>query len=83
METYDKLEVYCRRLGHYVNFGYCRTCNNGLPCHKIMDCTFEKIPIQEFLAEKYTEEEIEAALAPPANKITSLIDLINRAKEQA
>ncbi len=81
MESYDEIEIYCRRLGHYLSFKYCRTVNNGMPCFKINDCTFEKIPINEFLEKHYTEEELITALKPPDNKITSLIDLINKARE--
>lgn len=80
MERYDEIDIYCRRLGHYVPFKYCRMINEGLPCSRIMDCAFEKFPVQEFLKENYTEEELEKIFLPPENKISSLVDLIERAR---
>ncbi len=82
MDKYDTIEIYCRRLGHYLHFKYCRNVNDGLPCNKIRDCTFEKIPIQDYLNDSYTELEIRTALTPPQNKMTSLVDLIKKAKER-
>ncbi len=82
MEKYDTIEIYCKSLGHYVPFKYCRSVKEGLPCHRIKDCTYEKIPIIDYLKENYSEEEMDAALAPPQNKMVTLIELIEKAKTQ-
>ncbi len=58
MERFDELKDYCRMLGHHVPFKYCRTANNGIPCAKILDCNFERLPIQEFIDSNYTDEEM-------------------------
>jgi len=82
MKRYDKERIYCRKLGHWITFEYCRQENNGFPCHKIMDCWFEKISIEEFLKKNYKEEEISYIFKPSKQKITSLIELIEQAKKR-
>ncbi len=82
MNRYDNEEVYCRKLGHHLNFQYCRLVNQQLPCHKIVDCWFEKMPIQDFLKEHYSEEEIKQIFAPPQDKMSSLISLIEKAQSR-
>lgn len=80
MDKYDKEEGYCRTLGHYVPFSYCRVVRDGIPCHRILDCWFEKFPVEQFLRENYGDDEIARILEPPAQKITSLIELIEKAR---
>lgn len=83
MNQYDKERIYCRKLGHWLSFSYCRQENNGLPCRKIADCWFEKIPIERFLKENYKEEEISYIFKPSKQKLTSLIELIEQAKKRS
>ncbi len=80
-EQFDDTSAYCRSLGHYVPFKYCRTGNGGIPCRKIRDCWFEAMDIETFINKNYTAEEQERIFAPPAEKISSLIDLIRKAQE--
>ena len=82
MKQYDKERIYCRRLGHWLNFSYCRQEKDGLPCLKIMDCWFEKLSIEDFLKENYKEEEISYLFKPSKQKITSIIELIEQAKNR-
>jgi hypothetical protein len=81
MNQYDKERIYCRRLGHWLTFNYCRQENSGLPCRKIVDCWFEKIQIREFLEENYEEKEISYISETPKQKLTSIIELIEQAKK--
>jgi hypothetical protein len=39
---FDDEDCYCRILGHYLSFSYCRSCQEGAPCFKILDCWFER-----------------------------------------
>jgi len=80
IKQYDHLECRCRMLGHHVPFKYCRTVQEKLPCFKIIDCWFRKIPIHDFIKNNYNEEEIEQMLISPKSKMASLIDLIEKAK---
>jgi hypothetical protein len=79
---FDSESGYCRMLGHEVSFSYCRIAKNGMPCFKIMDCWFERIPIADYMKANYPEEEIEKILEKPASKINTLYDLIEQAKNR-
>jgi len=46
-----------------------------------MDCWFEKLPIKEFLKENYKEEEISYISESSKPKLTSIIELIEKAKK--
>jgi hypothetical protein len=83
IDTYDKKEVYCRQLGHHVAFKYCRLVNNDLPCHQVFNCWFEIFPIQEFVSETYTKEEIKTILTPPPNRLENILSIAEKImKEQ-
>ncbi len=68
-------------LGHFLPFNYCRTMNEGLPCTKILDCWFEMIPIQQFIAEHYSEEEQLRIFKPPKTKMVSLVEILENVKK--
>ncbi len=80
IDSQDNDASYCRILGHQVPFKYCRTMNEQFPCSKIKDCWFERMDIEHFIADNYTESEIERIFSPPPQKITTIIDLINKAR---
>ena len=80
IDQYDKKEIYCRKLGHHLNFNYCRICNQQLPCNLITDCWFEYLPIEQFLKKNYSKEELEAIFNPQKSKMISILDLIEKAK---
>lgn len=82
IEKFDKDENYCRMLGHPVPFHYCRTMNGELPCGKVRDCWFERIAIQEFIAENYSQEEQQRIFAPPKAKVQSLMEMIAEAQQR-
>jgi len=83
MYKYDKEKIYCRRLGHWLTFNYCRQENGDLPCRKIMDCWFERLPIEEFLKENYEEEQTSYLFSSSKPKISSLIEIIEQAKKRS
>jgi hypothetical protein len=47
-----------------------------------MDCWFGKLPIEDFLKENFKEGEISYIFKPPKQKITSIIELIEQAKNR-
>ena len=89
MEEYDRMETYCRRLGHAVPFGYCRKENctamteKKLPCSKIMDCWFEMMPIHRFIEAHFTPRERELAFGRPGSRLNSICDIVERMTEKA
>jgi hypothetical protein len=72
----------CPRLGHEVEFGYCRRPGGELPCRKIFDCWWEAFDVEGFIRAHYSEEDIAKILAPPTPKMTSIVDLIQQAKKR-
>ena len=80
-ERHDNETAYCRSLGHYVPFKYCRTVNTDLPCGKIRDCWHENMDIDRFMEEAYTDSERERIFAPAPGKISTIIELIKKAQE--
>ena len=79
---FDNREGYCRILGHYLRFSYCRSCQEGHPCFKILDCWFEKFDVRQFIEENYTAAEIEQFLQPPKPKTQTLLTLIQQAQKR-
>ena len=70
-------------MGHHLTFAYCRKPASAQPCQKIFDCWFKTFDAEQFMKEHFTDEQIKAFLVPPKPKITSLIELIQQAKENA
>ena len=81
MSDYDSLKTYCRKLGHHLTFQYCRSVSQGLPCSQILNCWFEKIPVENYLRKNFRPEEWEAIFAPPKAKISTIMEIMNRIKE--
>lgn len=80
----DALERRCPRLGGPIPFSYCKTTGeNGLPCFKIMDCWWETFDIRTYLENNLSETAFKAiSEARPPDKITSILDLIEQAKQR-
>ena len=81
IEEHDNRTIYCRMLGHEIPFSYCRQGAGSFPCRKIFDCWFQIFDIQAFMKEYFTDEQISEIVSPPKPKITTLIDLIQKAQE--
>jgi hypothetical protein len=81
IEQYDDHTIRCPRVGGEVNFLFCRTENNMLPCRWIAGCWKGRMEIQTFLEDHYTKEEREQIFTPPKPKIESLVNLVERAKK--
>ncbi len=81
-EQYDDRRSYCRMLGHTLGFQYCRTMNSGLPCHNILNCWFERIGIEEFMRENYSDEELRRVFAPPRTRVDALLEVAAQADKK-
>lgn len=82
-DQHDDESGYCRMLGHYVPFKYCRLLSNDLPCRRIADCWHERFDVAAFLNAHYNESELGTIFSPPAEKLTSLLELIRKATEKS
>lgn len=75
-------QIRCPRLGHKISFSYCSEENNGLPCHRTLDCWYPYFPVYEFFRQKLTEENWKKAFESEAQpKVSSIVELIERAKK--
>lgn len=70
-------------LGHDVPFAYCRAPGSELPCRRIFDCWWESFDVEGFIRSHYPREVIEEILAPRAGKMTTILDLIQKARKAA
>lgn len=82
IDLYDDKDCYCRKLGHTLRFRYCRCAQRGLPCAKIMDCWIGKLPVRQFIINHY-QGQFEEIFRPPAAKISSILEIVDRVKRQS
>jgi hypothetical protein len=83
IDEFDEQQRHCPRMGHVIHFGYCRCCQNKLPCYKLMDCWYMQVPIHEFMAEHFSKDEIRAILTPPKSKLLSIVELVEAIKKDS
>lgn len=77
----DEFSIRCPRLGHQINFHYCRHENSGLPCFKTLDCWFNHFDVHAYLNDKMTREDFKKIFLDKGKpKVFSLFDLIEQAK---
>ncbi len=69
-------------LGHTLSFRYCRTMKEGLPCHNVLNCWYERIDVEEFIAVHYSEDEQMAIFQPPQTKLATLSEILNRLNKE-
>jgi hypothetical protein len=55
--------------------------NDRLPCGWIAGCWHMRMDITKFLAEHFSEEELDRIFAPPKAKIQTLVELVEKAKK--
>ena len=78
------LERRCPRLGGQIKFDYCLVAENHAPCFKIIDCWWEQFDVYHYLETALPAEQFALLLKtePPKPKATSLIELIEAAKQR-
>ena len=81
IEQFDEHSIYCRMLGHDLTFKYCRFTGDGVFCRKIFDCWHDKIEVGRFVKTYFSDDEIQAVLHPPAPKLHTLLNLIEKAEK--
>ena len=81
IEKHDDKWLRCPRVGGEVNFRFCRSENNMLPCRWIIGCWQAQIDIHAFLEDHYSEKELDQVFTPPKPKIESLMGLVEKAKK--
>ena len=84
VDRYDELELRCLRLGGEVKFSYCRKEAGDLPCTRVISCWYPFFPVVQYLRETMAEGSWSAFIGQiPKDKITTLIELVEAAKNRA
>jgi hypothetical protein len=80
---YEQLEIRCPKLGGEVTFAYCRREGGDLPCPRTLLCWQPHFPVESYLRSQLTQTEWDQCFnRPPKDKISTLIELIEAAKQR-
>ncbi|OGP50868.1 MAG: hypothetical protein A2Y79_14325 [Deltaproteobacteria bacterium RBG_13_43_22] len=83
IESFDHLEIYCPQLGMMLTFNYCRRSQSSLPCRNLMGCWEERIPVDSFLGENFSREDLEAAFGGiPKTRMERIFDYLTQINEK-
>jgi hypothetical protein len=55
------MEIYCNQMGMIIDFSYCVSMNEGLPCRNIIGCFQGRFDVLTLLRERFTAGELEKA----------------------
>ncbi len=81
--AFDHLEVRCPRMGHQINFGYCRTMNQGLPCARALTCFYYSFPVEAYFRRVLKEETFARIfLSEGPGRYESFLQTLSEAKER-
>lgn len=78
-QSYDRLERRCPRLGHRIEFLYCRQEHGGIPCAAILRC-WDHAPIHSRLEEAFPQRMSEIAHGSSPDKLCTVMECIDRAR---
>lgn len=82
LESLDLLEIYCPHLGMMLAFSYCRRAQSSLPCRNLVGCWEKRIPVEDFLKENFSPEELESAFGGlPKTRLERILDGVHRGRE--
>jgi len=56
---------------------------DALPCSRIADCWFERLPVEAYLKANYSPAELGSILAPAPPKLLSILEIVARVQAQA
>ena len=71
--------IYCNQIGMLIEFSYCISMNEKLPCRNIIGCWKGRTDIIAFLRENFTDEELKKAFGgPPKSRIERIIESIKK-----
>lgn len=80
---HDSKITRCPKLGDEMAFSYCLREAGESPCARIVTCWRAAFDVEEVLKQILSPDDLERfRLTAPKDKVTSLIELIERAKRQ-
>ena len=82
IDQYDHLEAYCSQLGMMLTFNYCRRAQSSLPCRNVIGCWEGRIPVDVFLKDHFSLEELQAVLGGlPKSRLDRILDGLSQRLE--
>ena len=79
----DNQLIRCPKLGDEMTFAYCLREADDLPCARIMQCWFRSFDVEALLKEGLTSDEWNRFTgAEPKDKVSSIIEMIEKVKRQ-
>lgn len=68
-------DAYCPHMGTIVQFSYCISMNEGLPCRNAVRCWETRTDITKALAERFSEDELRNAFGgAPKSRIERIVE---------
>jgi hypothetical protein len=52
------MEIYCNQIGMVIDFSYCVSVNEGLPCRNIIGCFQGRFDVLTLLRERFTAGDL-------------------------
>ena len=81
--AFDHLQVRCPKLGGTVDFGYCRTVQQGLPCERALGCFEFSFPVEEYFRRVLREETFQRCFDSPApDRYGSVLSHVTAAQQR-
>lgn len=73
----EKISIYCTQLGMVIEFAYCMSVNDGLPCRNMVGCWKGRMDIVRHLRSALSDEELRKAFGGlPKSRIERIIEAI-------
>jgi len=83
-DVFDHVELRCPMLGGQVTFAYCRTLEDGLPCHKALVCHERHFPVEVFFRQILEPETFERCFAgPDRGRYERFLEVVGDARQRA
>lgn len=61
-----------------IEFSYCTTMNDGLPCRNIIGCWKARTDILAFLREHFTDDQLKKVFSgAPKSRVERIIDMLH------
>jgi hypothetical protein len=71
------MEIYCNQIGTVIDFSYCVSVNEGLPCRNIIGCFQGRVDILALLRKRFTKDELEKAFKGlPKSRLERILESI-------
>ena len=79
---HEEKQIRCPKLGGPVHFDYCRVEQCGSPCSRALVCWSVHFDAETYFRETLSAEEFsQCFLSPQHSKVSTLVELIERARQ--